>query len=435
MASIVQTQTRARVRAYTRFSVLQRLQHLVLIVSFTVLAVTGLPQKFAGARWAESMIGWMGGIESVRVLHHYAAIVLILLCITELLEWGYKIYVERARWSMVPRLQDVRDAFHHFIYNLGWRDAPPRYDRYTWGEKFEYWALLWGTLIMALTGFILWNPILSTRFLPGEIIPAAKAAHGGEAILAVLAVLIWHGYNVHLRTFNRAMITGKLSRHEMEQEHALELERLERERGALPQVAAIAKRRRVYLPFAAVTAALLLFGVYLFVTAETTAVSTVSPRRVSQQVFVPRTFTPTVTRTPTITPVVPTSTPAPPTTTPAPGQPTAVRSDNAIPALPIDHEGRQTCQVCHASGMADAPINPPDHEGRDDSTCQSCHKLEGSSSVPEQSIAAPPPVPTDHEGRTLCVACHTTGYAGSPLNPPDHAGRLDSSCKDCHKEE
>src|SRR5581483_3769752 len=118
MASIVQTQTRARVRAYTRFSVLQRLQHLVLIVSFTVLAVTGLPQKFAGAQWAESMIGWMGGIESVRVLHHYAAIVLILLCITELLEWGYKIYVERARWSMVPRLQDVRDAFHHFIYNL-----------------------------------------------------------------------------------------------------------------------------------------------------------------------------------------------------------------------------------------------------------------------------------------------------------------------------
>jgi cytochrome b subunit of formate dehydrogenase len=378
MATTTTTPKTETVQEYRRFSSVQRAQHVLLIASFTLLAVTGLPQKFAGEGWAETMIAWMGGIENVRIVHHYAAIVLVLVSIAEFIMIGYKIYVERARWTIFPRVQDGFDAFNQFFYNLGMRKGAPKYDRYSWGEKFEYWALVWGTAIMALTGFILWNPILSSKFLPGEFIPAAKAAHGGEAILAVLAILVWHIYNVHLKTFNKSMFTGKMSRHEMQEEHALELELIEQGKASyMAPVEIQQRRRRRFLPFAVVASAILVFVVYLFVTAETTAISTVPPASEGQLVFVPRTFTPTPTRVP------PTATPAPPTATQEPGQPTftpapAMSStpsgvENAA-ALPADHAGRSVCQVCHASGVGGAPTNPADHEGRLDSTCTDCHK-------------------------------------------------------------
>lgn len=374
-APISKTET---VHEYRRFSSVQRAQHVLLILSFTLLAVTGLPQKFAGEGWAETMIAWMGTIENVRIIHHYAAIVLILVSIAEFIMIGYKIYVERARWTIFPRVQDGFDAFNQFFYNLGLRKDAPKYDRYSWGEKFEYWALVWGTAIMALTGFILWNPILSTKFLPGEWIPVAKAAHGGEAILAVLAIIVWHMYNVHLKTFNKSMFTGKMSRHEMQEEHALELELLEQNKASyMAPVEIQQRRRRRFLPFAIAVSAVLLFAVYLFVTAETTAISTIPPVSAQQQVFVPRTFTPTATRVPpTPTQQPPTATPEPgkPTFTPAPEQsPTASGVENAV-ALPADHAGRSVCQVCHSTGVSGAPKNPPDHEGRLDSTCADCHK-------------------------------------------------------------
>ena len=374
-APISKTET---VHEYRRFSSVQRAQHVLLILSFTLLAVTGLPQKFAGEGWAETMIAWMGTIENVRIIHHYAAIVLILVSIAEFIMIGYKIYVERARWTIFPRVQDGFDAFNQFFYNLGLRKDAPKYDRYSWGEKFEYWALVWGTAIMALTGFILWNPILSTKFLPGEWIPVAKAAHGGEAILAVLAIIVWHMYNVHLKTFNKSMFTGKMSRHEMQEEHALELELLEQNKANyMAPVEIQQRRRRRFLPFAIAVSAVLLFAVYLFVTAETTAISTIPPVSAQQQVFVPRTFTPTATRVPpTPTQQPPTATPEPgkPTFTPAPEQsPTASGVENAV-ALPADHAGRSVCQVCHSTGVSGAPKNPPDHEGRLDSTCADCHK-------------------------------------------------------------
>ncbi len=378
MATTVSTPQKETVQEYRRFSSVQRAQHLLLILSFTLLAITGLPQKFAGEGWAETMIAWMGTIENARLIHHYAAIVLVLVSIAEFVMIGYKIYVERARWTIFPRLQDAFDAFNQFFYNLGLRKDAPKYDRYAWGEKFEYWALVWGTAIMALTGFILWNPILSTKFLPGEWIPVAKAAHGGEAILAVLAILVWHIYNVHIKTFNKSMFTGKMSRHEMQEEHALELELLEQNKASYAAPIEIQqRRRRRFLPFAIIASALMLFAVYLFVTAETTAISTVPPVSAQQQVFVPRTFTPTATRVPpTATPLPATATlePGKPTFTPAPAQsPTASGAQNAV-ALPADHAGRTVCQVCHATGVGGAPKNPPDHEGRLDSMCLDCHK-------------------------------------------------------------
>lgn len=378
MATTAPTSKTEPVREYRRFDSIQRAQHILLILSFSLLALTGLPQKFVGASWAETMIAWMGGIENVRILHRYSAIVLIFVSIAEFIMVGSKIYVERARWTIFPRIQDAFDAFNQFFFNLGLRKDAPKYDRYSWGEKFEYWALVWGTAIMALTGFILWNPILSSKLLPGEFIPAAKAAHGGEAILAVLAILVWHFYNVHIKTFNKSMFTGKMSEHEMQEEHALELELIEQNKAShMAPVEIQRRRRRRFLPFAVFTSLALLFGVFLFVTAETTAISTIAPITDRQQVFVPRTWTPTATRVP------PTNTPKPPTATPRPGEPTMTPAPEVSPtasgvelagALPADHAGRTVCQVCHATGVGGASINPPDHEGRLDSTCIDCHK-------------------------------------------------------------
>ena len=158
--------------------------------------------------------------------------------------------------------------------------------RYTFGEKVEYWAVIWGTVIMAITGFMLWNPIATTSFLPGEFIPAAKAAHGGEALLAVLSILTWHFYNVHLKHFNKSMFTGEISRHEMVEEHPQELAQIEAGRTSLaPDAAAQRRRMRVFVPFAVALSLALLLGLYLFVAYEQTAIPTIPTENI--EAFVP----------------------------------------------------------------------------------------------------------------------------------------------------
>jgi formate dehydrogenase gamma subunit len=273
---------------YYRFDIFQRSEHIVLLLSFTVLAVTGLPQMYSQQPWATAMILGMGGIETVRIVHRVAAVVLILGTIYHFAALAYRIYVKRVALTMLPGVQDVKDGLQALGHNLGIVKSAPRTGRYNFAEKIEYWAVIWGTVVMVITGFMLWNPIATTSFLPGEFIPAAKAAHGGEALLAVLSILTWHFYHVHVKRFNRSMFTGYISREEMEEEHALELEEIEQ---GLPRVEpdpkVINRRRRVFLPVAAVVTALLLIGLYFFVTFEQTAITTVPRQQID--VFVPAT--------------------------------------------------------------------------------------------------------------------------------------------------
>ena len=267
--------------AYDRFTRSDRVQHAAMVVSFLVLTVTGLPQKYIylNNHYLDDLIELMGGLETVRVVHRWAATILMVVTVYHILAAVHRVFVRRVSLSMLPRSQDGVDGLQAVRYNLGLAKERPRTDRYTWEEKVEYWSLIWGTIVMIATGFMLWNPVATARFLPGQWIPAAQVVHGGEALLAILAVLVWHFYSVHLRHFNRSMFTGRLSEHEMEHEHPLELQRIKGGRArpvVEPQV--LARRQKIFLPVAGVVAALLLAGIFWFVTFEQTAITTLPLR-------------------------------------------------------------------------------------------------------------------------------------------------------------
>jgi cytochrome b subunit of formate dehydrogenase len=288
---------------YQRFSLGQRIEHAVMMTCFGTLATTGLVQKFALNDILQFIVKLVGGVENLRMIHHAAAIVFMLGVIYHLVFVGYKFFVERVQMSMLPGIQDAKDAFQAFFYNLGFVKQRPEMGRYTFEEKAEYWAFAFGTVVVITTGFFMWNPIITTQFLPGQFIPAAKAAHGNEAVLAVLAILVWHIYGVYIKFVNRSMWTGNLSEHEMLEEHPLELADIKA--GKLKRTidpAQLKKRQMIYLPIAVVLTAVLLFGVYSFVTVEKTVITTIPPIDVGGQIYKPQTATPLPTHLPTRTP-------------------------------------------------------------------------------------------------------------------------------------
>lgn len=288
---------------YLRFSLAKRIEHWVFMASFTILGITGLVQKYATSPISRSIVDFLGGIEANRQIHHVAAVVMMIVTVYHIGIVGYRVYVRRVRLTMMPGIDDVRNAIQSLKYNLGLSNERPLQGRYTFEEKAEYWAVVWGTVVMVITGFMMWNPIATTRYLPGAAIPAAKAAHGGEALLAVLAIILWHLYHVIVRTINRSMFNGHLTEEEMVEEHPLELADIKAGTAARPlDPQQVDKRRRIYLPVYSVIAAVLLAGIYWFVTLEETAIATVPPPRENVEVFVPLTPTPLPTPIPTPTP-------------------------------------------------------------------------------------------------------------------------------------
>lgn len=261
---------------YLRFSRSDRMEHWALIISFTMLGVTGLPQRYAiDYAIARDAIDLLGGIESVRVMHRFFAIILMATSIYHGGALSYKLFVQRVRLSMIPSLKDMRDALQVFLYNLGLSKAHPRMPRFNFGEKAEYLAVVWGTILMVITGFMLWNPIATTKFLPGTFVPAARIAHSAEAVLAIAAIILWHMYNVHIKRFNRSIFTGKLDEEAMHEEHLDEVEEIEQGLQYQPPMnAGVGRRETIFRIYAAVVSVLLITGLYFFVTFEETAIET-----------------------------------------------------------------------------------------------------------------------------------------------------------------
>jgi cytochrome b subunit of formate dehydrogenase len=285
-------------RTYLRFTLARRIEHVAMLLSFGMLALTGLPQKFPTWWISQALVGVLGGIETTRLIHHGAAVVLMFGTIWHILVAGYKMYVERTPLSMLPLLKDGKDAWQAFSYNLGMAKSRPQMGRFGFEEKMEYWAFVWGAIVMGMSGFMMWNPISTAQFFPGQVIPAAKAAHGAEAILAVLAIIIWHFYGVHLKLFNKAMWTGRMSEEEMLHEHPLELADIKAGL-ASPAIDPVVKRKRqmVYFPLAALAAMVMLAGVYGFINIESTVVTDIPPAS-TVTVFSPQTPTPLPTAQP-----------------------------------------------------------------------------------------------------------------------------------------
>ncbi len=219
---------------FVRFATSQRLEHMLLLISFSILGFTGLIQKFNQVSLAENLILALGGIETVRLIHRMFALILTIECIYHAVALAYQFFTKRSRPTMLPTPHDIVDAWQMVLYFLGRRKERPLFDHFDFRQKFEYWAMVWGTIIMGITGFAMWFPIQTTTFLAGEVIPAAKAAHGAEAILAVLSIILWHMYNAHLAAevfpVDKSIFTGTISKERMLHEHPLEYARIMEER-------------------------------------------------------------------------------------------------------------------------------------------------------------------------------------------------------------
>lgn len=210
---------------YLRFSKAERWQHALLMVSFTLLVISGFLYTF---KITIPGIHWFQAFRAI--VHRVAAVMFILYC---LWHFAWVVGTKRGRTfilNMLPKPKDITDLAWAILYNLGLVSVRPKFDRFTYGEKMEYFALLWGAFVMILTGFILWFEARFIHIFPVWVVDVANLIHLMEAILAALAIVIWHFYNVHINPDVSPMathwITGYLTEEEMEHEHPLELERI-----------------------------------------------------------------------------------------------------------------------------------------------------------------------------------------------------------------
>ncbi|HSP44007.1 MAG TPA: cytochrome b/b6 domain-containing protein [Luteolibacter sp.] len=206
-----------------RMNLHQRMQHFVLVVTFIVLAVSGFALKYP-----ESWLGWLfGGDEAIRRwVHRVFGIIMLAGGFWHIV---YVIFTRDGRQlvrDFLPKMQDVRDVFGNLLYFVGKKPHHPRFGRFSYAEKLEYWAVVWGSVIMGVTGLMIWFKIDVTRFFPRWFIDVAITIHFYEAILACLAIVVWHFYHVLFAPgtypMNFAWWDGKVSRKWLEEEHPLD---------------------------------------------------------------------------------------------------------------------------------------------------------------------------------------------------------------------
>ncbi len=221
-----------------RFSVLHRFLHLMVMIGFTGLAVTGLSLAFSATWPARAAMWLMGGPANAAWLHRAGAVITYLAVFLHGLWFMYYKYVVGGRFtgphSIIPSMKDLTDFRHNIAYFFGNRLAPPAFDRFSYIEKIDYWALFIGMHTMGLTGLLLWFPDVFTRVLPGFFINLAQVLHFYEAILAIVVKFLIHIGMAHLRPSvypaDMTIFTGRTTEEKMRHEHAGEWERVKGER-------------------------------------------------------------------------------------------------------------------------------------------------------------------------------------------------------------
>jgi formate dehydrogenase subunit gamma len=223
-------------RTFLRFTLGQRWEHALLILSFATLLLTGLPQKYRLTAWSQQLLATPERLELLQTIHHIAALVLTAEVLYHLGRGLTLLVRRRLSADMFPTWRDVRDAGQMLGYLLFLSKRPPAFGKYSYEQKFTYWFFFFGIGIMVVTGFILWFPILFSRAFPGGVIPAAKMAHSTEALVAGIFLLIWHFSHVHLQRLNLSIFTGWLHERDMRRHHALEYQRLTGEPAETPSL-------------------------------------------------------------------------------------------------------------------------------------------------------------------------------------------------------
>ena len=213
-------------RRIRRFSTYRIVEHLLLILLFATLALTGLPQKFHQVGICQSLILLIGGIDMARIIHHWAGVLFLLLAVEHIAVNFIGIVFRQWDPSPLITLKDVKDAIHNGRYYLGLLPNPALCGRFSYKEKCVYWLVLIGGIQMIVTGFMLWFPVLVTRYLPGQFIPAAKIVHSSEAMITFLLVVTWHLYEVILSPdvfpVNKSIFTGYMEEQQAARLHPLE---------------------------------------------------------------------------------------------------------------------------------------------------------------------------------------------------------------------
>jgi cytochrome b subunit of formate dehydrogenase len=229
-------------RYFFRFSLHQRIQHVFLFTSVILLALTGFPLRHADEAWARPLYDLLGGHQYAPTVHRFAGTVLLVLFVYHTIYWivlfirddlgklkrenrltfgtGVKAFFSQ---EMVPNKKDAIDIVHLWKYLLYFTDRPPRCERMSWREKFDYFAPYWGVPVLGPAGAILWWRDEISHLVPGIVLNAAYIMHTDEALLAILFLFFVHWYNVHYAPEKfpaaKVWLTGYLSEDEMIHEH------------------------------------------------------------------------------------------------------------------------------------------------------------------------------------------------------------------------
>ncbi len=231
-------ETKPGERFFQRFTREQRYMHGVLFTTFLGLAGTGLPLRFSESIWARGLAKGVGGFGAILFFHKFFAVALSLAFLIHLKDLFIRAVVHHEKgifWgpnSMVANWKDVKDLVGHLRWMVG-LGPKPHFDRYAYWEKFDYWAVFWGMIVIGFSGYAMWFAPFFAHFLPGWALNAALVIHSEEALLAILFIFSIHFVNTHLRPdsfpMDMVVFTGVESEEEFAEKRPMEYERLKRE--------------------------------------------------------------------------------------------------------------------------------------------------------------------------------------------------------------
>ncbi|MFC2170002.1 formate dehydrogenase subunit gamma [Acidobacteriota bacterium] len=213
-------------QVFQRFDLNQRVQHIVLFVCLILLSLTGLALKFHNTWLGRLLMKLEGGDEVRGLIHRIAALVFIGFCFFHIFYFIFNRRGHEELMSIKPKRKDFKDFINSFKFNMGLLKKRPLYGRFSYKEKFQYWGVALGSILMIITGIILWSGTSFMNLLPKWALDLTLIIHGYEGVLLFILLFLWHIYNVHLSPdvfpMSKIWLTGKISPEEMKKNHPLE---------------------------------------------------------------------------------------------------------------------------------------------------------------------------------------------------------------------